>query len=62
MNKTIVVVQGGIVTNVFAENHKLEVEVLDYDNKNACEDCGRDDEYNYYCNLEKQSENMTCVY
>lgn len=39
MTKVIIVVEGGVVTNVYTRNKNIDVEILDFDS-----DCFEDDE------------------
>jgi hypothetical protein len=49
--RIVIVVRGGLVQNVYADQLEVEVDVLDYDNKAECDPA--DDEAEYYARIEK---------
>jgi len=49
--RIVIVVKGGLVQNVYADQTKVQVDVLDYDNKAECDPA--EDEAKHYAKVEK---------
>jgi len=58
MTKIIIEVKGGLVQNVYSTDKDVEVEILDRDNLEVCDD---QDEIDYVERLEQEAESMEIV-
>jgi len=58
MTKIIIEVEGGLVQNVYSTDKDVEVEILDRDNLEVCDD---QDEIDYIERLEQEAESMEIV-
>jgi len=58
MTKIIIEVKGGLVQNVYSTDKDVEVEILDRDNLEVCDD---QDEIDYIERLEQEAESMEIV-
>ena len=58
MTKIIIEVKGGLVQNVYSTDKDVEVEILDRDNLEVCDD---QDEIDYVERLEQEAESMEII-
>ena len=62
MSRVIVVVEDGIVTDVYADNGDVEVEILDYDTMKFFDKESDDPQYCHMLVLEKEIGGMENIY
>ena len=57
--RVVIVVNGGVVTNVYSDDPEIEVDLLDYDEMKLFDEDSEDGDYCHYLILEDNIEDMT---
>ena len=60
--RIVIVVSGGVVTNVYSDDEEIEADILDYDEMKLFDEDSEDPDYCHMLILEDDIDDMTEIY